>query len=259
MIKYIALLLLGLMTCGFTWGKSGAEKCDDARQLATELTGIGERKARLEAEARIQQLCPDGAVGQYLRGLNLEQAGNPERAAVAYQEALRLDPDFAAASGALGLIALQQGQLDDAAVALTKAMQGHTDPRYHKGLARIFSEKQLYSLALYHYREALRSFPNDPALLAGQAEVLLATGQTEKAQEGYRRALAIEPGHTQSLVGLAALYTAGKQYDQAIAWLETGMDQREGSAVLIGVHPAYDDLRRHPAFSGLLRRLGLAD
>ena len=47
------------------------------------------------------------------------------------------------------------------------------------------------------------------------------------------------------------------QIDQALMWLEKGVDLRESNVVLIGVHPAYDDLRGDPRFEKLAARLGL--
>src|SRR5690349_14770395 len=75
MKRYSSLLLLLIFTCGFSWGRP-ADKCEEAGKLATGLLGTTDRKARLEAEARILDLCPDGAPGQYLKGLAAEQAGN---------------------------------------------------------------------------------------------------------------------------------------------------------------------------------------
>jgi hypothetical protein len=47
------------------------------------------------------------------------------------------------------------------------------------------------------------------------------------------------------------------QIDQALMWLKQGVDHRESNVVLIGVHPAYDDLRGDPRFEKLVARLGL--
>jgi hypothetical protein len=47
--------------------------------------------------------------------------------------------------------------------------------------------------------------------------------------------------------------------DEALVWLETGISHREANVVLIGVHPAYDELRGDPRFEKLTARLGLHD
>jgi TolB-like protein/Flp pilus assembly protein TadD len=47
------------------------------------------------------------------------------------------------------------------------------------------------------------------------------------------------------------------QNENALMWLGKGVDNRESNVVLIGVHPAYDDLRGDPRFKELVTRLGL--
>jgi tetratricopeptide (TPR) repeat protein len=220
MKKYAALLILLIFTCGFSWGRPATDKCEEASKLAAALATLSDREARLQTEAKILELCPDGAPGQYLKGLAAEQAGNPDKAIAAHQEALRLAPNFTPASGSLGLLLLQSGQLDDAAIELTKALKDQPNARYHRGLAQIFSEKQLYSLAIFHFQEAIKTTPADASLQNGLADIYRTMGDNAKAEEAYRRVLAVEPGNESALLGLAAALTTNKQFEQAIAELK---------------------------------------
>jgi len=116
------------LTTGFSWGKTSAEKCDDAKQLALGLTSTSGRESVSTTVESIKQLCPDGAAGQYIDGYGYEIAGNPVRAMHSYKEALRIDPDFSPARGRLGLIYLDTGNEDDATMELTRALGSHQDP-----------------------------------------------------------------------------------------------------------------------------------
>ena len=176
MKKIIPYIIMAALSSGFSWGSSSTEKCETAKQQAAGLLSTTERGARIEAEASIRALCPEGAAGLFLNGFAFETAGNSERALLAYRDVLRLDPEFAPASGRTGLIYLDRGRDDDAAIELTKALKGHADPAYHKGLARIFTNKKLYSLALYHYQEALKGFPADAGLYNDVARLYLDAG-----------------------------------------------------------------------------------
>jgi tetratricopeptide (TPR) repeat protein len=216
MKKIIPVLILAALTSGFTWGKSPAQKCDEAKQRAFGLTSLTDRESRIETEAAIRQLCPDGAAGIFYNGYTYEFAGNLEKALLLYREALRLDPAFAPANGRAGIILLETRREDEAALELTKALISHTDPLYHKGLARIFTAKKLYSLAIYHYQQAIRSFPADPTLFSGLAGVYRDSGDLPKAQEAFQRALAVSPGNSEALTGLAAIHVATGEYDKAI-------------------------------------------
>lgn len=220
MRKIVPLLIIAAVTSGFTWGKGPVEKCAEAKRLAFGLTSTTDRESRLEAEASIRQLCPDGAAGLFYNGYAYEVAGNLEKALLQYRETLRLDPEFAPANGRAGLILLETRREDEAALELTKAMKSHSDPLYNKGLARIFTAKKLNLLAIYHYQEAIRSFPADPALFTGLAEVYRDSGDLPQAEEAFRRALDVSPGNSESLIGLAAVYVTAGQYDKAIDQLK---------------------------------------
>lgn len=220
MKKILPLLLMAALTSGFTWGKSPAQKCEEAKQRAFGLTSMTDRESRIETEAAIRQLCPDGAAGIFYNGYTYEVAGNLEKALLLYREALRIDPEFAPAHGRVGLILLETRREDEAALELTKALKSHTDPLYHKALARIFTAKKLNSLASYHYQQAIRSFPADPSLFSGLAEVYRDSGDLPKAEETFQRALEVSPGNNEALTGLAAVYVAAGQYDKAIDQLK---------------------------------------
>jgi len=216
MKKIIPYIIVAALASGFSWGNNSSEKCDTAKQQAFGLFAATDKGARLETEASIRSLCPEGAAGQFINGYGLETAGNSERALLIYRDVLRMDPDFAPASGRTGLIYLERKRDDEAAIELTKALKGHADPVYHKGLAKIFTGKKLYSLALYHYQEALKGFPSDADLYADVARLYLDAGDNTRAQDAYLRALSLSPGKKEPLVGLAAIYSTAGELDKAL-------------------------------------------
>jgi tetratricopeptide (TPR) repeat protein len=120
---FLLLVLVTLFTCGFDWGFGAKDKCGDAKRLVTELAMVKTAAERTAMEARILRLCPEGGAGHYIKAINLEKAGNIDGASIEYGEALKDDPTFPQASGNLGLIHLQQGLYDEAAVELTVALK----------------------------------------------------------------------------------------------------------------------------------------
>jgi len=220
MKKIIPFLIIAAVTSGFSWGQSAVEKCDEAKQLTLGLTSSTDRGSRLETEESIRQLCPDGAAGLFISGYSYEVAGNLEKALLLYKDALRQDPEFSPANGRIGLILLETKREDEAAIELTKAMKSHADPLYNKGLARIFRSRKLNSLAVFHYLEAIKSFPADGSLFVGLAQAYQEAGDLPQAEEAYRRAIVLSPGSRESLTGLAEIYASSSQYDKAIDLLK---------------------------------------
>ncbi|MGI9165623.1 MAG: TPR end-of-group domain-containing protein [Pyrinomonadaceae bacterium] len=57
---------------------------------------------------------------------------------------------------------------------------------------------------------------------------------------------------------MAVIYTALGDYEEALAWLERTCEARDsGELVLIKVDPRMEELRSHPRFASLLRRMKL--
>jgi len=200
---------------GFSWNLGG-DSCKDALELANKLPSVSDEAAKAKDQAKILSLCPDGAAAKFVQGIQAEQAGNSEGAIAAYRRALQQNPDFAVASGNLGVLYLQKGLLDDAAVALTQGLAGQPLPVYHKALGHIMAEKKFYTLALYHFSEASRKLPADAGIVAGQAEVYAAQGQTDRAIDEFRRALMLDPTHEQAAVSLSGICLQQNKQDSAL-------------------------------------------
>lgn len=219
----LAILMYALPAVALEWGSMFGDRCGQAREIAVKWVKEQNDEQRRADERRIDDLCPDGPAVHFMEGVRNERAGNLDKAIKEYQEALRLDPDFAEARGNLGTSYLQKGLSDDAAVELTRASKSLSDPRVHQGLARIFSDRKFYTLALYHYGEARRLLPDDPAILAGIAEVYDSMGLVQNAEEGFKKALMQESGFEKARLGLAMLYMKKDQPDKAIAELRNAL------------------------------------
>jgi hypothetical protein len=60
-----------------------------------------------------------------------------------------------------------------------------------------------------------------------------------------------------SAYGVAAIHAGLGDIDQAFAWLERSLEDRDGWMVYLKVDPRFDVLHCDPRFAGLLRGIGL--
>jgi tetratricopeptide (TPR) repeat protein len=220
--KKVALPLLAvtaLLLSGFSWNFGGS-RCKEALDLAKKLPGLQDDATRTQEEAKIIELCPDGAAAQYVAGQQAERAGSVDTAISAYRRALQDEPSLALASGSLGVLYLQRGMLDEAAVELTKGVAGAPSPVFHKALGKVMLEKRIYPLALYHLGEAERQTPGDADVMVAMADVYQAQGQLDRAEDEYRRALVAEPSSEPASLGLAQLYLQKNEQDKALDLLK---------------------------------------
>ncbi len=125
-----------------------------------------------------------GKVGlyHYHLGLVLAADGKLDEAAMAYERALTLRPDLAAAANNLGAIRVQQGRAEAALRALRKAVKlqpGLAEANKNLGNALIMAGD--LEAAVAAYRTAMGGMPRDIELRNNFAHALMETGDTEQA------------------------------------------------------------------------------
>lgn len=221
------LLFQFAISCPLT--AAADSRCDDAVRLAGTIAAYADGDSTRRTEERILDDCPDGAAGYFVQGLRAQRGGRQDEAARNYREALRLEPSFSRAQGNLGLALLEKGSHDDAVVELTRAISSDPDPHYHHGLAKIFGQRKLHSLALYHYAEAAKGLPSDPAIPTELAGLYREMGKGGDAERQYRKALGLAPSYEEARLGLASLYMAEGKTDRAITELRQAQIANPGN------------------------------
>jgi serine/threonine-protein kinase len=185
------------------------------------------RRAEATASARrATELEPLSPHIQAYSAMILVQCGHFEAAVQQALNTLELDPGFSAALEVLGYACTYLGRYDEALAAKRRIP---ASPRVS---------------------QALRLAP----LYARMGDVETARRTLE--EEESRRAGAAGPAGNAGFY-LAALALALGELDRCFLWLERLVDERLFVACLLKVDPAWQDIRGHPRFSALLRRMGL--
>jgi tetratricopeptide (TPR) repeat protein len=228
MKKYIPILLLllfAVFTCGFDWSFGlGKNKCIQAKKIISGWPALKDEAKKEQEENQVLSLCPSGPGGHYVKALRLEKEGDLDGAIDEYRQSVKGDPAFPEAEGNLGLAYMKKGMRDEAAPALTMALEKINDPRYHKALGKIFSDRKFIPMALYHYKEALKSLPGDASIHIGLAEIYAEQKNAGKAEEEYRQAIALEPDNEEAKLGFVRLCLKTDQPDKALDELKIAMN-----------------------------------
>ena len=114
----------------------------------------------------------------------------------------------------------EAGRVADAETALEAVLRA--DPRDLSALslmAVILDSQRKYSEAEEFYRRALQIAPGSTALLNNLGNHHLAAGNPQKAEESFRRVVAIDPHHVNANLQLAAMGVERKDGAEALACL----------------------------------------
>ncbi len=194
----------------------------------------------------------------------LSAAGRGEEALQEANLAAELDP---LSSGSFNMLAMRgyyySRQYEPALEALKKALE--LDP-YDAGT---FVNFLAVHLAMGRFEEARtaqqrrREILGSPADTEGQdvyfALVHAYAGQEAEARNHLARIeeVMMRPPYVAPAMIVAWVHAALGDKDEAFAWLEKAVQEKEGSVYRLKVEPLIDPLRDDPRFSDLLRRIGL--
>ena len=150
--------------------------------------------------------------------------GHDDAAIPLYEHAVELDPNFAVAYGRLGVLHGNHGDAD------------HARNYYRKAFALIdrVSERERLYITSHYYAEGTRetakaietlelyrrTYPRDPSPVNNLALQYENTGQLEKAAEGFREAMRMDPEMSVAYGNLAHIYISLNRLDEAKAICE---------------------------------------
>lgn len=145
----------------------------------------------------------------------------------------------------------------DAAEQLRSTLESH--PTFWIALlhrARLYERDGRYEEALAAFSKAKESGGSWTAVaLSGFTQA--ASGQRQAAERTLSEMrIAAERTYVPPY-NFALVYQGLRDTDNALRWLERAYEDRDVRMVFLGVEPAWDSLREHPRFIGLLKRMNL--
>jgi tetratricopeptide (TPR) repeat protein len=212
----LGILGLGLLLLG---GAIPAAHAEGEPEAAYEALVRGDLASALALSE--QGVRGGGAAAWRVRGFVLSQAGDPEAAARAYEEALRADPRDAIAHNNLGAVLLAQGRLDDAERALRAALA--LDASYadaHNNLGAVHEARGRLDAARAAYRLAAAVDPRHARAWNNLGALAYRRGAVERAARAFARAAEYDPGFAAPALNLALVGGADEGDDEWLARVE---------------------------------------
>ena len=157
------------------------------------------------------RLDPDAAAAYYRRGLSYAEKGEPQQAVLDYTEALRRDPHNAGAYRARGDAHANAGRYDQAVADYTEALRlDDKDAVARRNRAWTYLKKGDADQAIADYTEAIRAAPNDPLLHANRAQAHVNKKEYDQATADYTEAIRLDPGEPKWVNARGVVYADHK-------------------------------------------------
>jgi len=128
------------------------------------------------------------------------------------------------------------------------------DGRALCGLGWAYSWKGLHELAIAALQKGVNLWPGTSPLTM-LADAYAAAEQRDDAQKVLEQLFVLSKERYVTPYGVARIYNALGQKDEALRWLETSYQQQAEWLLLLKVDARFDDLRSNPRFQDLMRRM----
>ena len=154
----------------------------------------------------------------YTKGNSLQSKGNYRLAIMAYDDAIKIDPDSAAIWNNKGNAHMELSEYKEAINTFEEAVRINSnlvDPWYNKGVCLVSLER--YEEALTAFERALKLAPNDTDAWYNKGVVLSKLKRHTEAVLAYETALKYDKNDDQIWNNLGASYSELGEYDKAIS------------------------------------------
>jgi tetratricopeptide (TPR) repeat protein len=189
--------------------------------LVAHQSGDQPRAATLIAKA----IAADSQQAPYHNSLGvvLLSSGDPAEAERRLRQALALDPLYPEAHNNLGNALQAQGRLEEAVAAYDQAIEiqpGYAEAWCNRGRTLHLLDRPQ---AVESFRRALAERADWPKALRYLGDALGQQGERRRAEECYRRALALDPADGETHAALAALLERASRLQEGLAAAEEAL------------------------------------
>jgi serine/threonine protein kinase/tetratricopeptide (TPR) repeat protein len=209
-----------------------------------------------ESFQRALALNPQYALAHAYYSLALAATGRHERARDAIARAQQLDPLSQIVNALVGWVAFYARRLDDAIHQYKIAIEMEPNfPVVHSflGFALLAAGRPDEALAEF------QSIPNFRTALGGLGNSLAAVGRHDEARAVLVEMEKYAEGAYVSAFSRAMIHIGLGDREEALRWLEIGLEERPYTMSFLAVAAIVDPLRNEPRFARIIERMGVAD
>ena len=145
------------------------------------------------------------------------QAGRMAEAEALYRQVLAAEPGHPDALHGVGILAYQNGRLEEAADLIGRAVAALDAPEFLTNLGAVLHELGRFDEAAAVYRRALAKQPASPGAHNNLGNTLQVLGDPTGAEAAYRRAIELHANYPAAFINLGGLLQAQGRLPEAAA------------------------------------------
>jgi len=205
------------------------------------------------------ELKPDYATAHQWYAIHyLTAMGRLEEALREMKKALEIEPASLVMNTFMGAALCQAGRYDEAIDQCRRTIK--MDPTFavahwHLGLA--YEQKQIFDSAIEELQRAVSLSQGSPLMLAALGQAYAKAQKTNEANQILDKLEDLSKQQYVSPVGVAAIYTALGDSEQAFKLLEEARAEHSFHLVYVNVSPQFEVIRPDPRFQDLVHGIGL--
>jgi serine/threonine-protein kinase len=230
-----------------------APNSDEAyRRLGEVYLAAGQSSDAIQAYQKAVEINPYYWVNYNSIGIAYSQLGDYDKALAALRRVTELEPDNSFGYLNLGAVYFQQGKYEECLPYYQKSLQIQPSSKTFSNLGTAYFYLRRYPDAVSMFEKAVEMNPNDEAFVGNLADAYRWSGQREKANVTYDKAialayktLAVNPRNSDTLGSLALYYAKKDMPAQALSFARRARSINQDDVSLVYTEAVVEALAGH--------------
>jgi eukaryotic-like serine/threonine-protein kinase len=229
---------------------------DGYRGLGGAYLALGQKELALQAYEKTVQINPYYWYNYNQLGNAYSKLGEYDKALAAYKRVTELEPDNSFGFLNLGVAYSQEGKYEEAIPYFQKSLQIQPSYLTYSNLGTAYFYMKRYNESVPTFEKAVELNPNDQLSMGNLADAYRWSGQREKANATYDRAIAlayreleVDPKNTTALECLALYYGKEGNAAQSIEFIRRARSINAADVDMIYTEAVVFALAKRPADS----------
>lgn len=227
---------------------------DGYRGLGKAYLTLGQKEQALQAYQKAIDINPYYWMNHNSIGHAYSQLGEYDKALIAFRRVTELEPDNSFGYLNVGAVLFQQGKYNECIPVFQKALQIQPYFMTYSNLGTVYFYLKHYSESVPMFEKAVEMNPNDQLTMGNLADAYRWSGQPDKANATYDKAIAlafkeleVSPRNATTMGWLALYYAKKGSATQSLDFMRRARSINQADVNLIYQNAVIYALGGHPA------------